>query len=287
VPVPAVAEAESAEAERAEAERAEAESAEAEGTVAASSSTSDLPLETESVVRKELREMEYRCVYAGADEEYGGVQGGKSIVRSLLAAKGDITQQELSEPTGEVLQKEKNLRTKIVNGDPSLQEWTSVGFYDQGTANHFLAAAEEHLGQEVVVLELVQKKTKTKEGKLAYCYKYDFNSSYSTKGAISLTTLKAKMEEMHPPLLLERYGTHFSPFLYIKRPASLEELITAIKLNNYGVWYDRSSTNAAPAIAKLTRVGGEVIQRTQSKPLPPGTGRVMVTVRRSPLHNSL
>ena len=72
-------------------------------------------------------------MYAGADEEYGEVQGRNSIVRCLLAAKGDITQQKLSEPTGEVLKKEEKLRNDIVKN--SLQEWTSVGFYDQGTAN--------------------------------------------------------------------------------------------------------------------------------------------------------
>ena len=217
-------------------------------------------------------------MYAGAEETYEGTEGGNSIVRCLLATKGDISQAELSEPTKSVLQKEEALRKQIVDDNPSLAEWKAVGFYETRTADTFLAAAAKFLTREVIVLEL--KKS------------YDFNKSYCSEGAITLDSLVEKLKMQvnaeTKPLLLERFGAmaKHSPFVYLERPDSAESMLTAIRDSDYGAWYDRSSTYATPAITTLETLNKELATNislkrgiTQGAPLPLGTGYVLVTVR--------
>jgi len=192
-----------------------------------------------TAVEKELRKNNFVRTFAG-DEN------GSAIVRCLLAAVGDVTPQQLSEPSEVELEFERDARRRIV-GD-SLEEWKEAGYFHAATLHNFLQAAARHFKKSIVQLDL-------KKG--VYTLR-----RFGTGGDVMLddgdVTLADVSNNVSNSLLLERAivgggarkGEHFSPFLRIERPTTYEQLIELCS-DGYGVTYDRLSYTA-PALTKLT-----------------------------------
>jgi len=191
-------------------------------------------------VHKRLREHDYVRSFAG-DED------GNALVRSWLAARGEITAAELSVPTEDVREKETFARAEITASHPRLQQWKVVGYYKSEESADFLRAAAEHYQQSIVVLELKNKK---------YTSMHEYYYVDGLDGAVTLDTVTDQVNES---IVLERKGTQFSAFLCAPRPTTKAEAI-ATHSRGYGVCHDRSK------YIKAARKAGVVTQQTTRFP---------------------
>ena len=221
------------------------------------------PAETavdQKVVRKFLRvEAERKCVYAGDEGTTGS-----TLVRSLLAATGRITQAQLSEPDADTAKKEEKFRSEIVDAASGLftdlsDDWRRAGYYDSKTATDFLRAATRTMPDlhYAPPMMLLKKTSKTRRD-----IKYDLSASkcFDNNGgepaAIEsfekLETWLMQYDYYDPKrrqyayetmVLLECDTTSagddcFSPILFVRRPTDAAAMLERLQGDPDDAWVD-------------------------------------------------
>lgn len=190
---------------------------------------------SERSVRSQIRDD------TGYVRAFAGHEDGNAIVRCVLAALGNITDFELSVPTNDVYDAERTARANIVQSSVQLSEgWKNMGSYYANEAGDFLRAVAVFYKTSVVVVDLVN-------AMYVHAHRYQVDGS---DGVVSLDVLA---DQMSGSIVLERKGTHFSTFLYLKRPASKDEAYS-MHASGFGICYDRSKyTKAAKDAGILTK----------------------------------
>jgi len=157
---------------------------------------------------------------------FAGSEDGNAIVRALLAAREDITREELSVPTDVVLAKEVSMRASIVATTPVLSRWSVAGFYSASEETPFLCAATTYLRTPILVMDVDAGNT------------YTFMRRYH-RGATEVVSWEDVLRETPGSLLLQRKNGTFAPFCRMVRPTTREQALE-MHSRGFGACHDRS-----------------------------------------------
>jgi len=240
---------------------------------------------TECDVRRELRIKNYRLSYAG-DE------CGHALARCLMAAMGDLTQKELSEPSDDVRTRERAWRSAVVGDNACLSLWKDAGYYDPDSCDAFLRAVllRPDCRRPIVILDKISvHNVATNKWQKFYEFGTASRCYDGTDECLTKERLAALLgdDATQAPLLLERFGDRVSPFLRVPRPRDVA-ILDAIRDEDYGVWYDRSPCYAEPFLNSYNTYcePAERCTLQSGQPLPPDFNYALVTIEKEHLKGS-
>ena len=171
---------------------------------------------------------------------FAGFEDGNALVRVLLAANGNITQEELSTPTDPVFSKEASVRKSIVATIARLSRWSAVGFHASVEEDDFLQAAAYYFRKSIIVMNAANNR-------------YTIMRRYRQNDT-DVVMWEGVLDEIPECLLISRKGGSFAAFCKMVRPMTREEAID-MHSTGFGACHDRSKYVVAAVNAGILPKG--------------------------------